>query len=107
MTANIFKIERLNTHNGPGFRTVVYFKGCPLHCTWCHNPESISKQKQVWVNHVKCIGCVECIRVCDYDAISVEDGKIVVNQKACTGCYACTNACPTKAMEKIGLDYTT
>ena len=56
MKARSVKIDRLNSQNGPGFRSVIYFKGCPLHCTWCHNPEGISPKKEVWFNASKCIG---------------------------------------------------
>ena len=106
MTATIFKIERLNTHNGPGFRTVIYFKGCPLHCSWCHNPEGIQKRKQVWVNHSICIACGSCIEACQHTSVDFKDEKININQNSCTGCQDCAEVCPTKAIEKIGKSYT-
>ena len=106
LTAKLFKVEYLNTHNGPGFRTVVYFKGCPLSCRWCHNPESISPKKEIWVINAKCIGCESCIRVCPAGALAKTDAGIVVNREACVGCHACADICPSKAIEKLGEDYT-
>lgn len=106
LTGRVFKIESLNTHNGPGYRTVVYMKGCPLNCRWCHNPEGISPKKEIWVLHSKCIGCLSCVSVCPSSALSYVQDKIVVDREKCTGCYTCTETCPTKAIEKIGEDYT-
>ncbi len=102
----IFKIESLNTHNGPGYRTVVYLKGCPLNCLWCHNPEGISSKKEIWVIHSKCIGCLSCVAVCPNSALSQKDGKIDVDRNKCEGCYQCADVCPSKAIEKIGEDYS-
>ena len=106
MKATIFKIERLNTHNGPGFRTVIYFKGCPLHCSWCHNPEGINNKKQVWVNDAKCIGCGTCVDSCPIVAINFTREKINIKQEVCTGCQSCAQVCPSQAIEIIGQDYT-
>lgn len=102
MEALIYKIDRLNTHNGPGFRTVVYFKGCPLHCTWCHNPEGISFKPEVWFNASKCIGCNTCVEECPNSALSLSEKGIDINRSRCTGCQHCVSVCPTKAMEAIG-----
>lgn len=106
LTATIFKIESLNTHNGPGYRTVVYFKGCPLKCRWCHNPESISPQKEIWVVNNRCIGCESCVQVCPVEALSMTKGGIKVNREKCTGCQICADICPSKAIEKLGEDFT-
>ncbi len=102
--ARVFKVESLNTHNGPGYRTVIYLKGCPLNCNWCHNPEGISPQKEIWVNHNKCIGCLSCIKVCPIEALSHVNKRIEVDRKKCEGCYSCAEACPSTAIEKIGED---
>lgn len=102
----VFKIESLNTHNGSGYRTVIYMKGCPLNCLWCHNPEGISPKKEIWVLHSKCIGCLSCVSVCPNTALSFVQDKIKVDRDKCTGCYTCTGVCPTKAIEKLGEDFT-
>lgn len=104
ISARVFKIESLNTHNGPGYRTVIYLKGCPLNCKWCHNPEGISPQKEIWVNHTKCIGCLSCIEVCPNAALSYVKNRIEVDRETCVGCYECADICPSKAIEKIGED---
>lgn len=106
LTATIFKVESLNTHNGPGYRTVVYFKGCPLSCQWCHNPESISPKKEVWVVNSKCIACESCVAVCPVDALSMTGDGIKVNRNKCVGCHICADICPSKAIEKLGEDYS-
>ena len=106
MNALIFKIDRLNTHNGPGFRTVIYFKGCPLHCTWCHNPEGISPKKEVWFNATKCIGCGTCVKMCPVNALKLTESGIIIDRKTCIGCQHCTTVCPSQAMEKIGEEYS-
>ena len=105
-TARTFKIERLNTHNGPGFRTVIFFKGCPLHCTWCHNPEGISARKQVWFHGAKCIGCQSCIDICPIDALTMDPLGINIDRMLCTGCYKCIDVCPSKALSQLGEDLT-
>ncbi len=100
----VFKIESLNTHNGPGLRTVIYLKGCPLNCLWCHNPEGISLQKEIWVHHKKCIRCLKCISECPNSAIYLDDDAIEIDRNKCVGCYACVEVCPSDAIEKIGED---
>jgi pyruvate formate lyase activating enzyme len=107
MKALIFKIDRLNTHNGPGFRTVIFFKGCPLHCIWCHNPEGINRKKQIWYISSRCIGCGNCIEVCPEGALELSPKGIEIDPKKCNGCHKCVIACPSKALEKLGEDITT
>jgi pyruvate formate lyase activating enzyme len=102
----VFKIDRLNTHNGPGYRTVIYFKGCPLHCTWCHNPEGISPRKEIWWHPAKCIGCGQCVETCPNHALSQTSRGIQVNREKCQGCYRCAEICPSGAIEKIGIEYS-
>lgn len=105
-TTKVFRIESMNTHNGPGLRTVVYIKGCPLNCRWCHNPESISSAKEIWIYNSKCLGCLDCVSVCPNSALSQGKNGIEIDRSACVGCYACADACPGKAIEKIGEDFS-
>ena len=105
-TARIFRIDRLNNHNGPGYRTVVYFKGCSLTCQWCHNPEGMQTRKEVWLFPAKCIRCGDCVQNCPSEALSLTSGSLTIDRSKCTGCYTCANVCPAKAIEKIGEDYT-
>lgn len=102
----IFKTESLNTHNGPGYRTVIWLKGCPMNCLWCHNPEGISPKKEIWVMHSRCIGCLSCVSACPESALSYVDNKIEVDRKKCAGCHTCIAVCPSKAIEKLGDDLT-
>lgn len=98
--------QRMSTEDGPGLRTTLFVKGCPLKCRWCHNPESISRKKQTeWVA-VSCIGCRECIKTCPRRALSAEEEGIIVNRKDCVACGKCVDACPTGAIEIKGAEMT-
>jgi pyruvate formate lyase activating enzyme len=102
MTARIYKVESLNTYNGPGYRTVVYTKGCPLSCDWCHNPEGISRSAEIWIKNSTCIGCQTCVETCPVDALSLTVDGIKVDRDICDGCFDCAEVCPTKSIEKLG-----
>ncbi len=98
----IFDIKRYAINDGPGIRLAIYFKGCPLRCRWCHNPESISPQRQKLFSAAKCIGCGECVRVCPRQALTMTDAGIVTDNSRCDLCGACAAICPTRAMEISG-----
>ena len=103
-TALILHLQRLSTEDGPGIRTTVFFKGCPLHCLWCHNPESISTQPQTQWIETRCIGCGTCLETCPNGALSrAQDGRILIDRGICQGCGDCAAACPTNAMELLGI----
>ncbi|MRR16961.1 MAG: glycyl-radical enzyme activating protein [Deltaproteobacteria bacterium] len=98
----ILEIIRMSTEDGPGIRTTVFFKGCPLSCTWCHNPESISPKPQIqWIRST-CIGCGICIETCAEKALARTSQGLVINRGLCTGCGRCAAECPTTAMELLG-----
>lgn len=105
--ANVFNIQRYCLHDGPGIRSTVFFKGCPLDCQWCHNPESIEMYPQLSYNNNKCLACGRCITLCPTDALYMnEDNKISITQGLCVDCLVCTDACPTRSIELIGRYYT-
>lgn len=98
----IFDIKKYAINDGPGIRVTIFFKGCPLHCAWCHNPESISSDVQKMFNPDKCIGCLSCVEVCPENACQITSEGIVTDMKLCTGCGQCADICPTKATEMSG-----
>lgn len=102
----VFNIQHYSVHDGPGIRTIVFLKGCPLSCRWCSNPESQKLMPEVAYNPNKCIGwadCFRCGKVCPSQAVRQEaSGKISLDRQACTDCFACVDACPSKALHLFG-----
>ena len=98
----IFDIKRYAINDGPGIRVVVFFKGCNLHCAWCHNPESISPKPEKMYAPAKCIKCGTCVGVCPEDAITLTMHGIATDTDLCTLCGKCAEVCPTKAIEMSG-----
>ena len=98
----VFDIKRYAINDGPGIRVVVFFKGCNLHCTWCHNPEGISPRIEKMYARAKCIGCGTCVDVCPERAITLTSDGIVTDAVLCTLCGKCADACPTMAIEMSG-----
>ncbi len=101
-TGIIFDIKRFAIHDGPGIRTTVFLKGCPLACKWCHNPESLLPQPEHAWRRDRCVRCGVCIEACDRGAIAWEDGRPVHDPARCVLCGQCVQACPTGAREIIG-----
>lgn len=100
----IFAIKRFETHDGDGIRTTVFFKGCPLRCKWCHNPESFSEKKEIAYNEELCINCLRCTQLCSANVVENEKHKFDKNK--CVLCEKCTNACPREAFTIYGKDCT-
>lgn len=106
-TGRIFDIQRFSIHDGPGIRTTVFLKGCPLRCLWCGNPESISPKPQLSYVPQRCIGCGACVEVCPEKALSIGAGKkAVVDRGRCTDCGKCPDECDPKALEIVGREVT-
>ena len=102
MKGLISAIKRTAVHDGDGIRTTVFFKGCPLKCIWCHNPESIGFSPEIGFFPDTCIGCGECVRTCVRGAVSIADGKPVTNRALCSGCGECAVYCPGAARVRYG-----
>lgn len=103
MQLNVFEIERFAVHDGPGIRSVVFLKGCRLHCPWCSNPESQSAARQLMRDEKKCVGCGECARNCPNGAVSWTPGERPrVDRTRCRACGKCAELCPAGALSLCG-----
>ena len=100
----IFDIQRFSLHDGPGIRTIVFLKGCPLSCLWCSNPEGISYQRELMYFPNKCIGCQTCVNTCPKTALTFEEGTIRIERNKCDHCGQCAEACPSEALRISGKD---
>lgn len=104
MNAQIMDIKRFAVHDGDGIRTTIFFKGCPLRCVWCHNPEGELRQTQLSYNEHKCTSCGSCQNLCK--ANQIVEGKHIFDRDACTLCGACEQVCPSGCFRIYGKTYT-
>ena len=100
MEGLVFSVVRTSLHDGPGIRTVIYFKGCTLHCAWCHNPEGIAVHPEILRYPDRCIGCEHCVSVCP------EHIRCGLRLPVCRHCGQCAEACPGEALVTCGKQYT-
>jgi len=102
LTGRILHLQRLSTEDGPGIRTTVFFKGCPLRCAWCHNPESLTREAQIQWFAVRCLGCETCLSACPDHLLKRTEAGLVIDRNHCQGCGKCAEACPAGAIELLG-----
>lgn len=102
----LFQIQRFSVHDGPGIRTTVFFKGCPLRCKWCHNPEGMDRAPQVSFIAERCLHCGVCEGVCESGVHAVTPDSHTLERSACTACGMCADSCPASAVELVGREYT-
>lgn len=102
----VFNIQRFSLHDGPGIRTNIFFKGCPLDCRWCANPESKRGKKDICYDKTKCISCGACAKACPSGALSLGETGVSLDRGLCTGCLSCVQVCPGHALYEDGTEYT-
>lgn len=102
----VFDIQRFSTHDGPGIRTTVFLKGCPLDCVWCHNPESKRFEPELLYTPMLCIGCGSCVERCPESAHAMVDGAHVFDRSRCRACLSCVTTCHAQALETTGREMT-
>jgi pyruvate formate lyase activating enzyme len=105
-TGLVLNIQRLSTEDGPGLRSTVFFKQCPLSCRWCHNPEGISARPELQWLSTRCIGCRSCVPACRQGCITADSSGVKIDRARCDGCGACADECPSGALELLGRTVT-
>ncbi len=106
-TGTVFNIQRYSIHDGPGIRTTIFLKGCPLNCWWCQNPESQLTEQETVFREDRCIGCGACSTICPSHVIQIKNGLPVTEKEKCILCGKCIEKCPALAREMIGKKLTT
>lgn len=98
----VMEVERFAIHDGPGIRTTVFLQGCPLHCRWCANPESLDIGVHLLYQSEKCVGCGACFRVCEHEAISFKNDRPIFHREKCIKCRKCADVCLQNAIHFSG-----
>lgn len=106
MTGTCFNIQRYAIHDGPGIRTTVFLKGCPLSCSWCHNPEGLSREAELVVVRETCTGCGACVEACPNPPVAGENGRPVPDHRSCLRCGSCVDVCVAGARRLVGEPFT-
>ena len=101
-TGVIFNIQKYSVNDGPGIRSTVFFKGCPLRCRWCSNPESQEIKEEILWSEKSCLRCQHCVKNCPVSAISLNNNRIHIDKNKCTLCGNCYSECPAHSLEKAG-----
>ena len=101
----IFAIKPFEIHDGDGIRTTVFFKGCPLRCRWCHNPESLTFHREILYDSARCVRCLACTSLCDANTVNADGGHVFLRD-ACDACGKCETVCPSDAFEVAGREMT-
>jgi pyruvate formate lyase activating enzyme len=102
----VLSITRMTVHNGPGIRTLVLFKGCPLHCVWCSTPESQAEKPEIAVFPDKCIHCNRCLELCPTNSIRLSDTTLSIDRITCNVCGKCASVCNSEALRLLGREMT-
>lgn len=106
MNGSVFNVQRFSIHDGPGIRSVAFFKGCNLNCWWCHNPEGKNSKPQLQCYPEKCVGCGRCLDVCPNGCFSIVDKKKAFAREKCMACGACAEACPAQSLVLCGREWS-
>lgn len=100
--ALITNLQDFVVHDGPGLRVLVFFKGCPLRCEWCQNPENLAPFPEIEYRASRCLGCLHCMEVCPIDGAIVHDKEVRIDRNKCIKCMRCTEVCRGKALREVG-----
>jgi pyruvate formate lyase activating enzyme len=106
LRGTIFDIQKFSIHDGPGIRTTVFLKGCPLHCPWCHNPEALKRTPELIFYQNRCIGCGACFEACPIEGALHRNGARRIDRLVCTNCGLCTETCYAQALMLNGREVT-
>ncbi len=106
VTGSVFDIRRFAIHDGPGIRTTVFLKGCPLLCAWCHNPEGLADEPEPVLRAGRCLRCGACVDACDHGAVTWQEESPATDRQLCVRCGDCVDSCPTGAREIAGRTMT-